>query len=193
MTLTPVNQLCRAIAQQSGRLPIRGTSASNYSGSLSSRSMTEEGRNHLSDQAASILLVISRRDSRQVEREASLASGSHPSPAARRQYPSEIKDRAVRMVQEHRDTCASLHQAIVLVARQLGIPPGSLRNWVRNAGIGSLSSTRSIGGDAQRIFELEREVRDLRKANQILAAASVFIVSQLEPAGVAADATRAQG
>ncbi|WP_182880465.1 transposase [Microbispora sp. H10949] len=154
--------------------------------------MSEEEPNRLSALGATIVFIGSRTDLWQATEKGSFGSGPGPSRSSGRRYPSEIKDRAVRMVRERCETSSSVHQATVLVARQLGIPPGTLRNWVRDAGIRSFPSTRPMSDDAHRIVELEREVRDLRRANQIFAAASASVVSQLEAARVAADTTQAE-
>jgi transposase len=66
------------------------------------------------------------------------------------------------------------------VAKQLGVGVESLRGWLKQAEIdaGKLPGTSSV--DGARIAELEREVRDLRRANDILKAASVFFATELD-------------
>lgn len=102
---------------------------------------------------------------------------------ARRQpqkYPVELRERAVQMVLEIREQTGDRHGVIPRVAHELGIGDQSLRNWVNQAEIdaGRRSGTSSM--DAQRIAELEREVRELRRANDILKAASVFFATELD-------------
>jgi len=69
---------------------------------------------------------------------------------------------------------------VTRVARQLGIGPESLRNWLRQAEIDSGGRPGTSTADSQRIAELEREVRELRRANDILKAASVFFATELD-------------
>ncbi|MEU8271726.1 transposase [Sphaerisporangium sp. NPDC049002] len=104
---------------------------------------------------------------------------SRPSP---RRYPPELKDQAVRMVRENIERSGKPHGTIAQVARQLGIGPGTVRNWCRNGGSGSSWWRGSASDDVRRIAELEREVRELRRDNEILKGASTFLVSQLSSA-----------
>jgi transposase len=69
---------------------------------------------------------------------------------------------------------------VTRVARQLGVGTESLRNWLKQAEIDSGSRPGTSTGDAQRIAELERENRELRRANDILKAASVFFATELD-------------
>ncbi len=98
----------------------------------------------------------------------------HPS---QRRYPSELRERAVRMVRGTIEETGDSRGVITRIARQLGVGTESLRSWVRQAQIdsGGRSGTTSI--EAQRIKELEREVRELRRSNEILKAASAFFAS----------------
>src|SRR5215468_1825702 len=91
-----------------------------------------------------------------------------------RRYPSEMRERAVRMVHEAIAESGERVGAVTRVARQLGIGPESLRNWVKQAEIDSGKRPGVTSIEQQRIAELEREVRDLRRANEILKAASAF-------------------
>ena len=70
--------------------------------------------------------------------------------------------------------------AVTRVARQLGIGPESLRNWVKQADIDRAKRPGLTTTEQQRIAELEREVRELRRANEILKAASAFFAAELE-------------
>ena len=67
------------------------------------------------------------------------------------------------------------------VARKLGIGDQSLRTWVKQAEIDSGDRSGTSTSDTQRITELEREVRELRRANEILKAASAFFARELDP------------
>jgi transposase len=104
--------------------------------------------------------------------------GLHPS---QRSYPPELRDRAVRMVL---DTIAQTGQragVITRVARQLGIGAESLRSWVRQAEVDGGRRPGLSTAEQQRITELEREVRELRRANDILKAAASFFARELDP------------
>jgi transposase len=104
--------------------------------------------------------------------------GSHPS---QRRYPPELRERAVRMVL---DTIAQTGQragVITRIARQLGIGTESLRSWVRQAEVDSGRRPGVPTVDQQRLVELERENRELRRANDILKAAASFFARELDP------------
>jgi transposase len=70
---------------------------------------------------------------------------------------------------------------VARVARQLGIHRETLRLWVRQAQIDSGQRPGTSSEDARRIAELEREVRELRRANEILKAASAYFARELDP------------
>src|SRR5262245_65416854 len=70
---------------------------------------------------------------------------------------------------------------VTRVARQLGIGPESLRNWVKQAEIDNGKRPGLTTAEQQRIAELEREVRELRRANEIMKAASALFAAELEP------------
>ena len=70
---------------------------------------------------------------------------------------------------------------ITRVARQLGIGAESLRGWVRQAEVDGGRRPGLTTAEQQRISELEREVRELRRANEILKAASAFFARELDP------------
>jgi transposase len=89
-------------------------------------------------------------------------------------YPPEMHERAVRMVLETRVEGQSLWSAIESVAPKIGCAPQTLNDWVKQ-------HQRDVGeregpttADKKRVAELEREVRELRKANEILKLASAF-------------------
>jgi transposase len=67
------------------------------------------------------------------------------------------------------------------VGRQLGVHPEALRGWVRQAEIGSGTRPGTTTDDAARIVELQREVRELRRADEILKAASAYFARELDP------------
>jgi transposase len=82
-------------------------------------------------------------------------------------YPEELRERAVRMVFEVREQSGERHGVITRVARELGVGAESLRSWVRQAEIDSGRRGGTTSADAQRIAQLEREVRELRRANDM--------------------------
>ena len=95
-------------------------------------------------------------------------------------YPEELRERAVRMVLADRLETGERHGAVTRIAKQLGVGPESLRQWVNQAEVDSGRRPGTSTGDAQRIAELERENRELRRANDILKAASVFFAAELD-------------
>ena len=100
---------------------------------------------------------------------------------AQRKYPEELRERAVKMVLEVRDREGKGHGEIARVARQLGVHPEALRTWIRQAEIDGGQRPGTTTVDKQRIAELEREVRELRRANEILKAASAYFARELDP------------
>ena len=97
--------------------------------------------------------------------------------AAQRKYPQELRERATRMVLEARRDLETARGAIKRIADQLGVHPEALRTWVRRAEIDEGARTGTISGDARRIAELERENRELCRANEILRTASAFFAA----------------
>ena len=95
-------------------------------------------------------------------------------------YPDELRERAVAMVLEIRVKTGERHGAIARVARELGVGVESLRGWVNIAEVDSGHRPGISTADAQRIAELERDNRELRRANDILKAASVFFATELD-------------
>jgi transposase len=95
-------------------------------------------------------------------------------------YPEELRERAVRMVLEIRQQTGERHGAVTRVAKGLGIGTESLRQWVNQAEVDSGRRPGISSADAQRIAELERENRELRRANDILKAASIFFATELD-------------
>src|SRR5689334_16304112 len=96
-------------------------------------------------------------------------------------YPPELRERAMRMVREHRDEHPSEWAAIESVAKKLGMTPETLRKWLRREEIDQHQWPGVTSGERERIRELEREVRELRRANEILKAASAFFARELDP------------
>ena len=97
-----------------------------------------------------------------------------------RQYPPELKQRAVRMVLDSYDRGEERFGTITRIANELGIGPESLRKWVRQAEVDRGGRAGTMTDDAKRISELERENRELRRANEILRSASAFFAAELD-------------
>jgi len=102
---------------------------------------------------------------------------------APRKYPNELRDRARRLVQEAREQEPelSLNQAVLRIGPRVGVNPDTLRGWVKQADIDSGRRPGTTTSDAARIKELERENRELKRANEILLAASSFFARELDP------------
>ncbi|ORT46514.1 transposase [Frankia sp. KB5] len=96
-------------------------------------------------------------------------------------YPAELRERAVRMVFEVRKESGQRTGSITTVAKRLGVGAESLRQWVKQAEVDGGQRPGTSTADAQRIAELEREVRELTRANEILKAASAFFARELDP------------
>lgn len=89
-------------------------------------------------------------------------------------YSPEVRERAVRMVMEHQSEYASQWAAIESIAVKIGCTAETLRSWVRRHERDTGQRERVTTAEAQRIKDLERENRELRKANEILKLASAF-------------------
>lgn len=98
-----------------------------------------------------------------------------------KRYPVEQRERAVKMVLDHLDEYRSLHAACQTIGPKLGIGPESLRAWTKQAQIDTAQLPGATSEEQQRIKTLEREVRDLKEANEILKAASIFFARELDP------------
>lgn len=95
-------------------------------------------------------------------------------------YPDELRERAVRMVQEVRRETGESHGVVTRVARELGVGPESLRQWVNRAEIDAGVRPGVTSEEAAEIKRLKRENAELRRANDILKAASVFFATELD-------------
>jgi transposase len=103
-------------------------------------------------------------------------SRKQPSHPAQKRYPPELRERATRMVLEIFET-GERHGVIGRVARQLGIGTETLRNWVNQAEIDGRRRPGTTSEEQRRIAELEKENRELRRANEILRTASAFFAA----------------
>ncbi|WP_246279909.1 IS3 family transposase [Nocardioides daedukensis] len=97
--------------------------------------------------------------------------------AAPRKYSVELQQRATRMAMDARKDPESARGAIKRVADQLGVHPEALRNWVRQGEIDGGVRPGTTTDDATRLAELEREVRELRRANEILKTSAAFFAA----------------
>jgi len=102
---------------------------------------------------------------------------------APRKYPQELRDRAIRLVTEAREQepGLSLNAAAKRIGPKIGLNPDTLRTWVKQADIDAGRRPGIPAADAARARELERENRELRRANEILLAASSFFARELDP------------
>ncbi len=89
-------------------------------------------------------------------------------------FSPEVRERAVRMVQEHRGEYPSLWAAVESIAPKIGCVPQTLLTWVQRHEVDSGLRDGLTTAEAQRVKELEREVKELRRANEILKLASAF-------------------
>lgn len=95
-------------------------------------------------------------------------------------YPAELRERAVRMVQEHAQEYPSQWAAITSVAEKIGVNRETLRMWLRRAEIDGGQRPGLTTDERERMRQLERENRELRRANEILKAAATFFGAELD-------------
>jgi len=101
--------------------------------------------------------------------------------SAPRKFPDELRQRAVRLVRDAgAEPGTSRKEACRRVGQQLGISPETLRGWVNRAEIDDGDKPGVTTETATRIAELERENRELRRANAILKSASAFFAAELD-------------
>jgi transposase-like protein len=92
----------------------------------------------------------------------------------RSRYSPEVRERAVRLVWEHDGEYASQWAAIGSIAQKIGCTPETLRKWVRQAERDAGKRAGLTTNERERLKALERENRELRRANEILRKASAF-------------------
>jgi transposase len=96
-------------------------------------------------------------------------------------YPVELRRRAVRMVAESKTDYASEYEAIQAVATKLGIGSAeTLRKWVRRAQVDAGERPGTTTEESEKIRALKKENAELRRANEILKAASSFFAAELD-------------
>jgi len=98
-----------------------------------------------------------------------------------KRYPQEFKERSVALVLEHQGEHRSQWACIESIAAKSGMTPESLRRWVRQAEVDGGKRTGLSTDERQRLKELERENKELRRTNEILKAASAFFARELDP------------
>ncbi len=102
---------------------------------------------------------------------------------AQRKYPQELRDRAVRLVYEARkeDPALSLNAVVVRIGQRVGVNSDTLRGWCKQAAIDAGERPGTSTSDAVRIKQLEGENREVKRANEILLAASSFFAREPDP------------
>ncbi len=102
---------------------------------------------------------------------------------APRKYPEELRERAMRLVLEarEREPELSFNAAVIRIGQRTGVNADTLRGWVKRADIDTGRRSGTTTDDAKRIKALERENRELKRANEILLAASSFFARELDP------------
>ncbi len=89
-------------------------------------------------------------------------------------FSPEVRERAVRLVQEHRDEYRSLWAAVESIAPKIGCTPTTLLDWIKRSEVDSGARPGVTTEERERLKALERENRELRRANEILRTASAF-------------------
>ncbi len=102
---------------------------------------------------------------------------------APRKYPNELRERSVRLVVEAMaaEPGLSLNGAVLRIGPKVGVVPDTLRGWAKQQRVDAGQSPGTTTGDAAKIKQLERENRELKRANEILLAASSFFARELDP------------
>ncbi|MDT3727743.1 transposase [Streptomyces sp. DSM 41972] len=100
--------------------------------------------------------------------------------AAPRRYSDELRERAARLAVGARKDPAGGAGAIKWITDRLDVRPEALRGWVKRAETGDGVRPGTAGQEAARIAELERGVKELRRANAILKSASAFFAAELD-------------
>ncbi len=98
-----------------------------------------------------------------------------------KKYPAEVRERAVRMVLDRLSEYPSVYAACKAVAPKLDVGPESLRRWVVQAQVDSGVKDGPTTDELEELKALRAEVRDLKEANEILKAASIFFARELGP------------
>ena len=86
----------------------------------------------------------------------------------------EVRERAVRLVQEHRDEYRSVWAAVESIAPKIGCTPTTLLDWIKRSEVNNGTRPGVTTEERERLKALEKENRELRRANEILKSASAF-------------------
>ena len=97
-----------------------------------------------------------------------------------KQYPTEVRQRAVRLVLEHRDEYDTEYAAIRSIGARCNVGTETLRKWLRQAEIDAGQRPGVSSEESAELRRLRAEVRELRRANEILKAASAFFAAELD-------------
>ena len=95
-------------------------------------------------------------------------------------YSPEVRERAVRMLVQHRGEYPSEWAAFTSIAAKLGMTPETLRVWVRRTQVDEGVRPGLTTDERQKLKDLEKEVKELRRANEILKDASIFFATELD-------------
>ena len=100
--------------------------------------------------------------------------------SSQRRYQPAEKENAVRLVRLRREETGESHGSVKAVADQLGFGVESVRSWVKQADIDDGAKPGTTTADAERIKQLEQELKEVRRANAILRSASAFFAAELD-------------
>ena len=89
-------------------------------------------------------------------------------------FSPEVRERAVRLVQEHRDEYRSRWAAVESIAPKIGCTPTTLLDWIKRSEVNNGTRPGVTTEERERLKALEKENRELRRANEILKSASAF-------------------
>ena len=92
----------------------------------------------------------------------------------KKRFSPEVRERAVRMVFEHESEYSSQWEAMCSISEKIGCSAETLRKWVRQAEIDEGKRSGRTTSEREELTDLKREVRELRRANEILRKASAF-------------------
>jgi len=95
-------------------------------------------------------------------------------------YPAEMRERAVRLVAEHKHDYPSEWQAIISIAQKLDMHPETLRTWVRRVEIDTGQRPGVTTDEREEMKRLKKENAELKRANEILKAAAHFFGAELD-------------
>jgi transposase len=95
-------------------------------------------------------------------------------------HPAEVRERAVRLVQEHREEYPSEWAAIRSIAEKFGVTGETLRTWVRRAQIDHGQRPGVTSEESAELKRLRRENAELKRANEILKSAASFFAAELD-------------